>query len=61
MSPTCVVSPPHIRISDWGPGTGADFLTSGSQTGYIAYGAGPQVVQFPGPAGCQVEDPEEQN
>ena len=56
-----MVSLPHIWISDWGPGTGADFLTSGSQTGYLAYGAGPQVVQFPGPVGCQVEDPEEEN
>ena len=41
MSPTCGVSLPHIRISDWRPGRGPDFLTSGSQTGDLAYGAGP--------------------
>ena len=35
------------------------FLTSGSLTGDLAYGAGPQGGRFPGPAGCQIEDPEE--
>ena len=37
---------------------GADFLTSGSQTGDFAYGAETQVGQFPGPVVCQVEDTE---
>ncbi|XP_043315742.1 melanoma-associated antigen 10-like [Cervus canadensis] len=51
MSPTCVVSLPHIRISDWGPGMGAGFLTSESQTGW-------GEPRIPGPARRRGEVPE---